>query len=106
MTVLYSQTIDEVERDLVLLHGWSLNAEVWCCMLARLITWWAGGQPGRADAAAASPRVDYRRVFAVLCCARRLARHLIGRVKQFLASVEPRFPTHRRALFSLKDAVD
>ncbi|CAI1083316.1 pimeloyl-ACP methyl ester esterase BioH [Serratia entomophila] len=36
MTALYWQTIGEGERDLVLLHGWGLNAEVWGCMLARL----------------------------------------------------------------------
>lgn len=36
MTALYWQTIGEGERDLVLLHGWGLNAEVWGCMLERL----------------------------------------------------------------------
>ncbi len=36
MTALYWQTIGEGERDLVLLHGWGLNAEVWSCIQARL----------------------------------------------------------------------
>lgn len=36
MTALYWQTIGEGDRDLVLLHGWGLNAEVWRCMLERL----------------------------------------------------------------------
>ncbi|CAI1889057.1 Pimelyl-[acyl-carrier protein] methyl ester esterase [Serratia quinivorans] len=36
MTALYWQTIGEGDRDLVLLHGWGLNAEVWSCMLERL----------------------------------------------------------------------
>ncbi|WON76758.1 pimeloyl-ACP methyl ester esterase BioH [Serratia sp. UGAL515B_01] len=36
MTALYWQTIGEGDRDLVLLHGWGLNAEVWGCMLERL----------------------------------------------------------------------
>ncbi|CAI0965754.1 pimeloyl-ACP methyl ester esterase BioH [Serratia ficaria] len=36
MTALYWQTVGEGERDLVLLHGWGLNAEVWGCMLERL----------------------------------------------------------------------
>jgi len=36
MTALYWQTIGEGERDLVLLHGWGLNAEVWGCTLERL----------------------------------------------------------------------
>ncbi|MFC0227767.1 pimeloyl-ACP methyl ester esterase BioH [Serratia aquatilis] len=36
MTGLYWQTIGEGDRDLVLLHGWGLNAEVWGCMLERL----------------------------------------------------------------------
>ncbi|MCX2959717.1 MAG: pimeloyl-[acyl-carrier protein] methyl ester esterase, partial [Serratia symbiotica] len=36
MTALYRQIIGEGGRDLVLLHGWGLNAEVWGCMLARL----------------------------------------------------------------------
>ncbi|CDG47371.1 pimeloyl-ACP methyl ester esterase BioH [Serratia symbiotica] len=37
MTALYRQIIGEGGRDLVLLHGWGLNAEVWGCMLARLM---------------------------------------------------------------------
>ncbi|TQI77732.1 carboxylesterase BioH (pimeloyl-CoA synthesis) [Serratia fonticola] len=36
MTGLYWQTIGEGDRDLVLLHGWGLNAEVWGCMVERL----------------------------------------------------------------------
>ncbi|CAI1175509.1 pimeloyl-ACP methyl ester esterase BioH [Serratia grimesii] len=36
MTALYWQTIGEGDRDLVLLHGWGLNAQVWSCMLERL----------------------------------------------------------------------
>lgn len=36
MTALYWQTIGKGERELVLLHGWGLNAEVWGCMLERL----------------------------------------------------------------------
>ncbi|KFK93104.1 MULTISPECIES: pimeloyl-ACP methyl ester esterase BioH [unclassified Serratia (in: enterobacteria)] len=36
MTALYWQTIGEGDRDLVLLHGWGLNAEVWSCTLERL----------------------------------------------------------------------
>ncbi|GAA3576543.1 pimeloyl-ACP methyl ester esterase BioH [Gibbsiella greigii] len=36
MTALYWQTIGEGERDLVLLHGWGLNAQVWGCTLERL----------------------------------------------------------------------
>jgi pimeloyl-[acyl-carrier protein] methyl ester esterase len=36
MTALYWQTIGEGDRDLVLLHGWGLNAEVWGCILTRL----------------------------------------------------------------------
>ncbi|CNE24750.1 pimeloyl-ACP methyl ester esterase BioH [Yersinia nurmii] len=36
MTKLYWQTCGEGDRDLVLLHGWGLNAEVWRCMIERL----------------------------------------------------------------------
>ncbi|MHA7848981.1 pimeloyl-ACP methyl ester esterase BioH [Serratia sp. D1N4] len=36
MTALYWQTMGEGDRDLVLLHGWGLNAEVWGCILERL----------------------------------------------------------------------
>ncbi|NTY89291.1 pimeloyl-ACP methyl ester esterase BioH [Serratia fonticola] len=36
MTELYWQTLGEGDRDLVLLHGWGLNAEVWGCTLERL----------------------------------------------------------------------
>ncbi|KFB86400.1 carboxylesterase [Serratia grimesii] len=36
MTALYWQTVGEGDRDLVLLHGWGLNAQVWSCMLERL----------------------------------------------------------------------
>lgn len=36
MTGLYWHTMGEGDRDLVLLHGWGLNAEVWGCMLERL----------------------------------------------------------------------
>lgn len=36
MTALYWQTLGEGDRDLVLLHGWGLNAQVWSCMLERL----------------------------------------------------------------------
>ncbi|VXD04509.1 pimeloyl-ACP methyl ester esterase BioH [Serratia oryzae] len=36
MTALYWQTLGEGDRDLVLLHGWGLNAEVWSCTLDRL----------------------------------------------------------------------
>lgn len=36
MTTLYWQTIGEGDRDLVLLHGWGLNAEVWGSVLPRL----------------------------------------------------------------------
>lgn len=36
MTALYWQTMGEGDRDLVLLHGWGLNAEVWSCTLAGL----------------------------------------------------------------------
>ncbi|AHG19993.1 carboxylesterase [Chania multitudinisentens RB-25] len=36
MSALYWQTIGEGDRDLVLLHGWGLNAEVWRCTLERL----------------------------------------------------------------------
>lgn len=36
MTALYWQTMGEGDRDLVLLHGWGLNAEVWSCTLDRL----------------------------------------------------------------------
>ncbi|AGB84524.1 MULTISPECIES: pimeloyl-ACP methyl ester esterase BioH [Serratia] len=36
MTALYWQTMGEGDRDLVLLHGWGLNAEVWGCALTRL----------------------------------------------------------------------
>ena len=36
MSALYWQTIGEGDRDLVLLHGWGLNAEVWHCMIERL----------------------------------------------------------------------
>lgn len=36
MTALYWQTLGEGDRDLVLLHGWGLNAEVWGCSVARL----------------------------------------------------------------------
>ncbi len=36
MAQLYWQTIGEGQRDLVLLHGWGLNAEVWRCITERL----------------------------------------------------------------------
>lgn len=36
MTALYWQTLGEGDRDLVLLHGWGLNAQVWGCTLKRL----------------------------------------------------------------------
>jgi pimeloyl-[acyl-carrier protein] methyl ester esterase len=36
MTTLYWETMGEGDRDLVLLHGWGLNAEVWRCTLERL----------------------------------------------------------------------
>ncbi|EFE97222.1 pimeloyl-ACP methyl ester esterase BioH [Serratia odorifera] len=36
MSALYWKTMGEGDRDLVLLHGWGLNAEVWGCTLARL----------------------------------------------------------------------
>lgn len=36
MAQLYWQTIGEGDRDLVLLHGWGLNAEVWQQTLVRL----------------------------------------------------------------------
>ncbi|WP_431224636.1 pimeloyl-ACP methyl ester esterase BioH [Serratia sp. L9] len=36
MIGLYWHTLGEGDRDLVLLHGWGLNAEVWGCMLQRL----------------------------------------------------------------------
>lgn len=36
MTALYRQIIGEGRRDLVLLHGWGLNTEVWRCLLTRL----------------------------------------------------------------------
>lgn len=38
MNELYWHTCGEGDRDLVLLHGWGLNAEVWCCILPRLST--------------------------------------------------------------------
>lgn len=36
MTQLYWQTTGSGDRDLVLLHGWGLNAEVWSCIRERL----------------------------------------------------------------------
>lgn len=36
MNELYWHTCGEGDRDLVLLHGWGLNAEVWRCILPRL----------------------------------------------------------------------
>lgn len=36
MTQLYWQTCGEGDRDLVLLHGWGLNAQVWRCILPQL----------------------------------------------------------------------
>ena len=53
MTALYWQTIGEGERDLVLLHGWGLNAEVWSCIQARL----APHAPGRSAGVRPQPRV-------------------------------------------------
>lgn len=38
MTGLYWQTYGEGKQDLVLLHGWGLNAEVWRCIIPRLST--------------------------------------------------------------------
>ncbi|AJR01101.1 Biotin synthesis protein BioH [Enterobacteriaceae bacterium bta3-1] len=38
MNELYWHTCGEGDRDLVLLHGWGLNAEVWRCILPRLST--------------------------------------------------------------------
>ena len=38
MTALYWQTVGEGDRDLVLLHGWGLNAEVWGYIAERLST--------------------------------------------------------------------
>ncbi|WP_279206023.1 pimeloyl-ACP methyl ester esterase BioH [Obesumbacterium proteus] len=38
MNKLYWHTCGEGDRDLVLLHGWGLNAEVWRCILPRLST--------------------------------------------------------------------
>lgn len=35
MTALYWHTCGTGDRDLVLLHGWGLNAEVWCCIIER-----------------------------------------------------------------------
>ncbi|EKT60938.1 pimeloyl-ACP methyl ester esterase BioH [Providencia sneebia] len=36
MTQLYWETIGEGKQDLVLLHGWGLNAEVWRSIISRL----------------------------------------------------------------------
>lgn len=36
MSRLYWQTLGEGDRDLVLLHGWGLNADVWLCVVERL----------------------------------------------------------------------
>ena len=36
MTSLYGYTCGEGETDLVLLHGWGLNAEVWQSIVPRL----------------------------------------------------------------------
>lgn len=36
MTQLYWQTYGAGDRDLVLLHGWGLNAQVWHCILPQL----------------------------------------------------------------------
>jgi len=36
MSTLYWQTLGQGDRDLVLLHGWGLNAEVWHSILPRL----------------------------------------------------------------------
>ncbi len=36
MSSLYWHTTGKGDRDLVLLHGWGLNAEVWSCIQARL----------------------------------------------------------------------
>lgn len=36
MAKIYWQTYGEGKQDLVLLHGWGLNAEVWRCVISRL----------------------------------------------------------------------